>query len=87
MLTAAHCLRRAERFRLKSFVTDNEDTATRLRDIAANYRRLADRAIIMTKSSSKAVKLTRPKRRPVGGRRPHCSENFPLLGKSQDAPS
>ena len=40
MLTAEHCLRRAERFRLK-MLTASEPGGSRLRDIADNYRRLA----------------------------------------------
>lgn len=43
MLTAEHCLRRAERFRLK-MLTASEPSGSRLRDIADNYRRLADGA-------------------------------------------
>lgn len=43
MLTAEHCLRRAERFRLK-MLTASEASGSRLRDIADNYRRLADGA-------------------------------------------
>jgi hypothetical protein len=43
MLTAEHCLRRAERFRLK-MLTASEASGSRLRDIADNYRSLADGA-------------------------------------------
>jgi hypothetical protein len=43
MLSAEHCLRRAERFRLK-MLTVGEPSGSRLRDIADNYRRLADSA-------------------------------------------
>jgi hypothetical protein len=43
MLTAEHCLRRAERFRLK-MLTATEPGGSRLRDIVDNYRRLADGA-------------------------------------------
>jgi cytidylate kinase len=42
MLTVEHCLRRAERFRMSSFVAENVLIAMRLRDIADNYRRMAD---------------------------------------------
>jgi len=43
MLTAEHCLRRAERFRLK-MLTVSDPSGSRLRDISDNYRRLAERA-------------------------------------------
>ena len=42
MLTAEHCLRRAERFRLKMLTTNEPLSRARLRDIADNYRRLAE---------------------------------------------
>ena len=44
MLTAKHCLHRAERFRLKMLTTDEPVSRGRLHDIADNYRRLADDA-------------------------------------------
>lgn len=42
MLTAGHCLRRAESFGLKNARTNKPASSARLRDIADNYRRLAE---------------------------------------------
>jgi hypothetical protein len=52
MLTAEHCYRRAERFRLKSFIAGDDDKAMRLVEIAVNYRRLAARVIATTPYTS-----------------------------------
>jgi hypothetical protein len=44
MLSVEHCLRRAERYRLKMLTTDEPASKSRLREIAHSYLRLADHA-------------------------------------------